>query len=173
MSDKLLVPLDQAHAILSSFEIDPNNRSYLRYRRDDGFRLNELEDVVAESELVLSMDWRGWLKDAIEEIIKHFAKMEVPLNADLDDDGNEGWLENANRRIHVKYVPVDDDDFDSVISSVNELFGGKAFYRKLRSCIGSDGWSYGLLPRADWQHLNAVAGDTIDAMFVVPRTPPG
>ena len=53
-----IVPLDAALEALSVFGIGPYNREYQRWRRDDGFRFVDLEDVLGESPFVLAVDWR-------------------------------------------------------------------------------------------------------------------
>lgn len=60
-----VVPLDAVHEVLSVFGIGPENREYQRWRRDDGFRLVDLEDVLGHSQFVLSVDWREALPDAL------------------------------------------------------------------------------------------------------------
>jgi hypothetical protein len=164
MSDweKTIIPLDDAHKILSAFGIGPSSREYHRWRRDDGFRHVDFEGVLNKSGAVLVVDWREWLQDAVDVILGQLDSLGIAAAADLDD---EGVVQIAGRSARIKFVPADDDDFGHVIAAVNRLIGQAARYRKFRSCEGSDGWSYGVLKNEDWQALEAAAGATVKLLF--------
>lgn len=148
-----LIALDDAHELLAAFGIGPDNREYQRWERDDGFRLDDLEDVLNKSSYVLSVDWRECLQDALETIQTQLASLGISVTLDLDEEGNHGYIEVNGTRAAVKYVPNDDDDFDNVIKSIDGLIADKAQYRIFRSCEGTDGWTYGVLSSDDWGSL--------------------
>lgn len=127
--------------------------------------MGRLEDVLNESPLVLTVDWREWLRDALEAIGSQLELLGIAVETDLDEEGSLGSVLVAGVREAVKYVPADEDDFDTVIQSLNRLIPGKARYRKFRSCEGSDGWSYGLLTDDDWKALEANAPNTVKLLF--------
>jgi hypothetical protein len=64
-----------------------------------------------------------------------------------------------------KYVSSEKDDFEQVIRSVNALIRGKGYYRKFRSCEGTDGWAYGLLTNDDWNALESGAKELVALLF--------
>ncbi len=164
--EKTIVPLDAAHEVLSTFGIGPYSKAYQRWRREDGFRLVDLEDVLGESQFLLRVDWREWLQDAVNTILGQLSAIGVSAIADLGEEGEHGHIEIEGKREHVKYVPNDDDDFDKVIRSINALISAKGQYRKLRSCEGSDGWKYGLLSNDDWKALESRAIELAQLLFV-------
>lgn len=160
-----IVPLNAAHEVLSVFGIGPYNREYQRWRRDDGFRLIDLEDVLGHSQFVLDVDWREALPDALSTILDQLRAFGISAASDVDDEGSEGRLEIDGQIKAVKYLPSDGDDFDCVIRTINSLIPTKARYRKFRSSEGSDGWMYGILSNEDWKALEANAGDLTGLLF--------
>lgn len=160
-----IVPLDAAHEVLSVFGIGPENREYQRWRRDDGFRLVDLEDVLGHSQFILSVDWREALPDALSTILDQLRALGISAVSDVDDQQDEGQLEIDGHVALVKFVPSDGDDFDGVIRTINSSISTMARYRKFRSSEGSDGWLYGLLSNEDWNALEANAGDLTGLLF--------
>jgi len=167
MSDleSTIISLDAAHKILSAFDIGPDNREYKRWRRDDGFRQVDLEDVLSNSPFVLNVDWRDSLEDVVETMTDQLRRLEIPSRADLNEEGNQGYFEAFGNRSNIKYV-TDDDDFNKVIASINELIASKARYRQFGSSVGTDGWSYGLLPNDEWTWLKSNAPKVVELLFL-------
>jgi hypothetical protein len=164
--EKTIIPLDDAHEILSVFGIGPSSREYQRWRRDNGFRHVDFEGVLGESRSILTVDWREWLQDAVDTITGQLDELGIDAAADLGEDGNEGVLHIAGKTARIKFMPADDDNFDRVIEAINRLIAETARYRKFRSCEGSDGWSYAVLKNEDWQALETAAGTTVRLLFV-------
>jgi hypothetical protein len=164
--EKTIIPLDDAHEILSVFGISPYSREYLRWRRDDGFRHVDFEGVLSESRSVLGVDWRLCLQDAVDAIVGQLEELGIEASADLGEDGNEGVIQIDGESERIKYVPADDDDFDRVIDAINRLITEKALYRRFRSCEGSDGWWYAVLKNEDWREIEGTAGATVRLLFV-------
>lgn len=168
MSDweKTIIPLDAADEILSSFGISPSSLGYRRWRRGDGFRQVDFENILAESRFVINVDWREWLQDAVDTIIRQLDDLEMEATVDLGEDGEEGEIQIGSRIGRIKYVPADNDDFDLVIKTINSLIAERAQYRKFRSCEGSDGWSYAVLRKENWQALDLARSATVKLLFV-------
>jgi hypothetical protein len=124
--EKTIIPLDDAHEVLSVFGISPSSREYQRWRRDDGFRHIDFEGVLGESRSVLTVDWRAWLRDAVDTIIGQLEALGIEVAADLGEDGNEGVIQIDGESARIKYVPADDDDFDRVLEAVNRLIAKTA-----------------------------------------------
>jgi hypothetical protein len=164
--EKTIIPLDDAHEVLSVFGIGPSSREYQRWRRDDGFRHVDFEGVLSESRSVLTVDWREWLGDAVDTIIGQLEELGIEASADLGADENEGLFQADEQSTRIKFAPADDDDFDRVIEAINRLIAKTARYRKFRSCEGSDGWSYAVLKNDDWRELETSAGATVELLFV-------
>lgn len=163
--EETIIPLDDAHEVLGTFGIGPYNSGYQRWRRDDGFRRVDLEDVLNESPLVLTVDWREWFQDALETIRSQLDSLGITVEPDLHEEGHQGHIAVDGAREAVKFVPADEDDFDTVIQSLNRLVKGKAQYRKFRSCEGSDGWRYGLLTNEEWKALESNAPNLLNLLF--------
>ncbi|MFN0195708.1 MAG: hypothetical protein ACKVT0_03125 [Planctomycetaceae bacterium] len=165
-----IITLDDAHEILSALGIGPSSRGYQRWRRDDGFRRVDLEDVLDESPCVLGVDWRDSLSDPVERIIDQLAEIGLAAIADLvGEDQNEGTITIGDQVAKIKYVTRDNDDFDDVIAAINRLMGSNACYRKFRSCEGADGWSYAVLKNEDWKALASAASSTVDLLWTDAR----
>ncbi len=164
--EKTIIPLDDAHEVLSAFGIGSSSREYQRWRRDDGFRHVDFEGVLSESSAVLNVDWRESLQDAVDVILGQLKELGLEATADLGEDGEEGILEIEGQALRIKFDPADDDDFDRVIEAVNRLVAKKARIRKFRSCEGSDSWTCAVLKNEDWQALDASAGAMVKLLFV-------
>jgi hypothetical protein len=160
-----IVPLDDAHEVLGTFGIGAYNKAYQRWRRDDGFRLGDLEDVLNESALVLTVDWRECLPYAVETVEAQLESLGIAMQSDMDEEGTRGSVEVDGRREALKYCPADEDDFDAVMLSINRLIEDKAHYRKFRSNEGTDGWQYGVLANADWTALESNAPNVTELLF--------
>jgi hypothetical protein len=163
--EKTVISLHDAHEILSAFGIGPQSHGYQRWRRDDGFRQVDLEDVLIESSNVLSIDWRGWLQEAVDTIVAQLANIEIAIEAALDEDRDRGTINIDGKTADVKFVPDEGDDFDDVIASINQLIAPKARYRKFRSSDGTDGWIYGLQSNENWRSIQSGAGHSADLLF--------
>jgi hypothetical protein len=147
------------------FGIDSSSREYQRWRRNDGFRHVDFEIVLGESRCVLTVDWQEWLQEAINTITGQLEALGLEVTTDLDEEGNEGVIQIDGQPAQIKFVPVDGDDFDLVIATINSLIAAKARYRRFRSCEGSDGWAYAILKNENWRALDATIGATIRMLF--------
>lgn len=163
--EQTIIPLDDAHEVLEVFGIGPSSRGYQRWKREDGFRQVDLEDVLNESSAVLSVDWREHLQDAVDVIVGQLETLGIDVSPDLGEEGEQGTLEVDGNSARIKFVPADGDDFDRVIEAVNQLASKTARYRKFRSCEGSDGWSYAVLKNDDWSSLESAASATVKLLF--------
>lgn len=164
--EKTIIPLDDAHEILSVFGIGSHFKPYQRWRRDDGFRHVDFEGVLGESPAVLIVDWREWLQDAIEVIQRQLHDLGIEATSALGDEGEAGEFRVNWLSAMIKFVSDDEDDFDEVIVAVNHLISQTACYRKFCSCEGSDGWSYAVLNNVDWQSIEEAAPSTVRLLFV-------
>ena len=160
-----IVPIDDAHEILHAFAIGPDSRGYQRWKREDGFRRVDLEDVLFESPRVFGADWREWLQDVVLDVVGKAQLIGIEVVAVLDEDGNSGVIRCDDREEDVVYVPANRDDFDDVASAIDTVLGSRAEVRKFKSCEGSDGWSYAMLRCQDWAHLETVASNSLESLF--------
>jgi hypothetical protein len=164
--EKTIVPLYDAHAALSAFGIGPSSKGYLRWRRPDGFCLVDLEVVLGESQYILRVDCREWMQDAMNTIQDQLTAIGVSATSDLGEEGEQGFIEIEGKQDAIKFVPNDDDDFDTVVQSINTLISTKGRYRKFRTSEGSDGWAYGLLSNGDWKELESNAPELVTLLFM-------
>ena len=162
-----VIPLDDAREVLGKFGIGPEGQAYQRWRRDDGFRRVDLESVLSKSVLVLAIDWRESLLDALENVATQLYSLGFSFDSDLDDDGNQGYVEIDGKRGDVKYDPSDNDDLDDVMRSINQLIKEKAQYRKFRSCEGTDSRWYGLLSNENWKSLESNLPGVLSLIWTV------
>ena len=171
MSDgeSMIIPLDEAHEILGTFGIGPYSRSYQRWRRDDGFRHADFEDVLNESDFVVIIDWREWLPDAMDVIVSQLHELGIEASVDLDEEGEQGLFAVNGNEVKIKYSINDADNFDQIIVSINRLIGKTAQYRKFRSSEGSDTWAYAILKNEDWRQLEQSVSGTVRLLFANVR----
>ena len=160
-----IIPLDDAHEIFHALGIGPESKEYQRWKRPDGFRLVDMDDVMGGSESVLGVDWRDGLDDIVDIILRQLNALGFEASADLGEEGEMGTLTIDGITLAVKHVRADHDDFNRIIAAINALIAGKARYRKYASCEGTDGWWYAVLPNDIWQHLRTTAGSTLDILF--------
>ena len=168
--ESTIVPLDDCHTLLASFDIGGDNREYQRWRRDDGFRWVDLEDVLNTSPFVLGIDWSEWLNDAVDTIAHQLSLIDVQLDVNLNDDGDRGTISVGESSTDIKFVPDDDYNFCAVVSAVNRLLGGRAVYRKFNSCEGSDGYWFGLQTAGQWHALYSTIPQTVKLIFTSDGT---
>ncbi len=65
-AETTIVPLHVADELLSAFGTGADHAEYQRWRRDGGFRLADLEDVLCKSRFILGIDWHDWMQDATD-----------------------------------------------------------------------------------------------------------
>ncbi len=155
------IPHNDAIAILETFDC-PN-----RDVADTGIALVDLEDRLSNAGADLVVDWRSSLQDVTPIITDTLDRLRIETSIDLfGDDLNEATIHVAGKTAGLKYVPRDEDDFDSVIVTINSMIQSTASFRKFRSCEGTDGWCYAALSNELWARLDSTAGDSVDSMFV-------
>src|SRR5437667_386021 len=96
-SEKKIIPLDDAHEILSAFGIGPSSREYQRWRREDGFRQVDFESILDESSKILIVDWRDLLQDAVVIMVRQLGEFGIEADASLNEEGNRGVIRAAGR----------------------------------------------------------------------------
>jgi hypothetical protein len=163
----MIIPLDEAHEILAAFGIGPQSRAYHRWRREDGFRRADFEDVLNESDFILNVDWRELLADAMDTVVSQLHELGIEASVDLEEEGERGVFGANGEEVKIKYSINEEDNFDHVITAIYPLIRQAAQYRKLRSSEGSDTWSYAILKHVDWQRLEKSAGGLLRLLFAV------
>jgi hypothetical protein len=164
-----IIPLDDADKILAAFGIGLHSRGYQRWRRDDGFRQQDLEDVLNESDFILNVDWRELLPDAMDMIVSQLDELGIEASIDLDEEGERGVFGANGEEVRIRYSLSDEDNFDQVIAAINPLIEPMARYRKLRSSEGSDTWSYAILKNVDCRQLEQSAAGSVGLIFAEVR----
>lgn len=173
MYDFEIVPLEEADTLFAAFGVGPGHREYERWRRAEGFRLDDLDDVLGESPRIIVVDWRSFLEEALEQIAPALETLGVELDYTVDDDGNHGVVRYGNRSVAAKYAPDDDDDdFDAVVRDLVALVDGRVEFRSLWSARGSDTYVYGVLAPEEWRRLRAAIPALLIRVFVPPGAPP-
>lgn len=155
--------------LLETFQVDLKHSEVQRYLTDGGIKSFDLEDLLNCGPLTLVFDWRDVLQGGIDDASKQLALFDVSLTGNWNSDGTKGAITVDGQTEQVKYVPDDNDDFDTVIVTVNRLMAGRCEYRKFNSCIGSDTWQYGLLSSQQWQELTESPGNVANVLFTIPK----
>ena len=167
-----LIPLNDAHLIMDVFKVNRENKSYQRWRRDDGLRHSDLIDVLEKTGKILFVDWRECLDDAVSQIQKQLLIYDVELLADLQESEPEGQISIDGCSESICFNPSRNDcDFDPVVASINKLAAGKVEYRRLRYCEGSDEYDYAFLSEKEWQTLEEALPELTDKLFAVAGSP--
>ncbi|MBI1248734.1 hypothetical protein GC197_12950 [bacterium] len=164
--DSTIISLDDSHEVLATFGIGPYSKGYQRWKRGDGFRWCDLEDVLSESPNVFGIDWRDCLEDALDPITDALESLGISLNIQLNDDGDAGEISLGKATEIIKFRSDEEDEFDDVIAAINRLIVRQARFRRFRSSEGSDGWWYGLLSVEDWSSLEVNAPQTVELLFL-------
>lgn len=113
--DRYRIPLETAHQILATFGITRPTRAYERWVKEDGFDLKDFDEVLFESPYIFVIDWRCYLHDELETIIRALARLDVQIRLDLDEEGESGFVVSPDgKRARVAYRPIDGPDFDHV-----------------------------------------------------------
>lgn len=160
--------------LLETFRVDLNDPEVQRYLTDDGINSFDLEELLSRGPLSLVFDWRDVLQDGIDDACQQLALFDISLTGSWNSDGTQGTITVEGQTEQVKYVPKDDDDFDTVIATINRLvanrlMAGRCEYRKFNSCIGSDTWQYALLSSQQWQELAESSGNIVDVLFTISQ----
>src|SRR5262245_16652775 len=113
-----IIPLNEAHQILRIFGIGPNSRGYQRWRREDGFRREDFDDVLNESDFILNVDWRELLADAMDSIVSQLDELGIEATAYWDEEDEIELLYSDGSEVTIKYSLNDEDNFDQVIALI-------------------------------------------------------
>jgi hypothetical protein len=160
--------LDVAHQVLATFGITEPTPEYERWVKPDGFAMEDLCLVLADSRFIIVVDWRGFLIDALELIARAVSELGSQLTVDVDEDaneGNEGWVSCEGRRAHVKYVPKDRDDFTDVTIAIQKLVPASIEFRESPDNADNDEWRFAVLLRTEWKELESLDRQLVDALF--------
>lgn len=145
-------------ALLKAFQLNADDY-------DELSSLSELEEVLYEEEKMLVIDWRESLADALEWTNETHEGLKLTLETEWDEDEVAGTVAYGSREVKVRFVPADEDDFNTVMRAINGLIAPKAAWRRFRSCDNTDSYSYALLPLARWNSLDKAAPKLISSMF--------
>jgi hypothetical protein len=164
------IPIDTAHKVLATFGITQPTRKYERWVKEDGFDLNDFNEVLFESPFVFIIDWRAWLQEELEAIAKTLALLNVRLEFELNEDGEAGYVRcRGSDRFPVSYRPNDSSDFDDVIRAVQAVVPENIGFRAGRENHGGDTWVYAVLPSNEWADLENLDRQVVDYFFVPLR----
>ncbi|EMI16124.1 hypothetical protein RMSM_06961 [Rhodopirellula maiorica SM1] len=101
---------------------------------NSGICVHDLEDVLHNAEVDLVVDWRSSLQDVTPIIATILEGLHIEASIDLfGEDLNEATMTVDDKNSDLKFVTRDDDDFDTVIATVNSLIRSTASFRKFRS----------------------------------------
>lgn len=134
------IPLEVAHQILATFGINSPTAAYERWVKKDGFDLQDFESVLYESPFVITLDWRAWLQEELETIADALSRLDLTLDRELNEDGEEGDVVCGERRARVVYRATDGSDFDDVIRAAQRVVGDRVQFRAAPTNDGSDTW---------------------------------
>jgi len=165
LPDTHRIPLDTAHAILATFGITRPTKAYERWVKAYGFDVRDFGDVLFESPFIFAIDWRAWLQEELETIKMTLSQLGVNLGIDLDEEGEDGFVECEGRRAPVRYRPNDESDLDDVLCAIQSVVPGSVQFRASPFNEGSDTSEYAVLPRDEWQDLERVAPDVLAHYF--------
>lgn len=151
------ITLDTAHRILPVFGITQPTDAYNRWVTANGFSLDDLRTVLADSRFVFLVDWRAVLVDELDQIAAALAEWHVKLDIDLPrkQDINQGWIACAGKRAFVKYATDDGDDFCGVIRSIQSIIPPTIEFRQGPDNDSSDTWEFAVLLAEEWSALEA------------------
>jgi hypothetical protein len=143
----MLVPLDTAHRILATFGITKPSREYERWLKDEGFDIDDFPSVLFKSEYVFVLDWRASLSDELEPIATALEKLGVSAQIHSSDEGDTASISIAERSLSLTYSP--NDEHTSWLADNGN----------------SDTDVYAVLPRDEWDDLDANAPEVMQSLF--------
>jgi len=164
-SDMSRIPLEIAHQILGTFGITRPTRAYQRWVKEDGFDLQDFDEVLFESTFIFTIDWRASLQEELDSIRDSLDKIDAKLEVNLDKEGESGYVSCAGRRAPIAYRPSDESDFDLVVRALQSVVPNNVEFRASPDNDGSDTMVFAVLPRDEWAELERIAPDVIRYFF--------
>lgn len=159
------IPLEIAHKFLATFGITKPTEAYERWLKNDGFELKDFDDVLFESELIYTVDWRACLVDELETICDSLAKLNVTLVFEMHEDGDAGIVKCEEKEADVSYRPNDGSDFDNVILGIQSVIPANIEFRAERHNGGGDTLIYAALPKDEWDDLENTDSTVLKHFF--------
>jgi hypothetical protein len=162
----MLVPLDTAHRILATFGITKPSREYERWLKDEGFDIDDFPSVLFKSEYVFVLDWRASLSDELEPIATALEKLGVSAQIHSSDEGDTASISIAERSLSLTYSPNDEHtSWLAVVRSVQSILPANIEFRESCDNGNSDTDVYAVLPRDEWDDLDANAPEVMQSLF--------
>lgn len=162
-----LLPVDVVNQLLPNFGITSPSSLYERRVRDNGFKFDDILELIEESPFVYTIDWRACLNDELEVISSSLSKLGVELSFELNEDGNCGrvWVDDMVSPI--SYSPdVDNGSFDSAMFVLQSVLPERFEIRASVYNGGNDSNCYAILPEDYWQEVDSLAGEVVNRFFV-------
>lgn len=161
-----IIPLDIAHQILPNFGITKPSSLYERRVRPNGFKADDLIEVLEEGPYIFSIDWRAWLGDELEHIASAISSLGVTLNYALDKSGSMGTISVGDSIHDVSYDPDrDEGNFDRIISAIAAVLPDNIEIRSSVYNGENDTNMYAILTEDYWAEVDRLAGDFVSAHF--------
>jgi hypothetical protein len=160
-----IIPLPTAHEILAAFGLSQNTKGYNRYARPEGFKLEDFREILSESPLIFSIDWRAILQEEIPRILHGLSQLGCDLTFQATDEVSGVLTAPDGRELGIDYIPTD-GDFDVVIGDLQQLVGPNIEFRESPENRGSDTWSYAILNRDHWLQLESIDQALVRYFFI-------
>lgn len=160
------IPIETANRFLATFGITKPTKEYERWRKEDGFDVDDFPSVLAGSPLIFIVDWRANIADELPRIVHGLVKLGVTLVNEVDEVSSTGFVGSGENKILVKYVPVDHDDFTDTIVAIQSVVPPQIEFRKSPYNGQSDTWDFAVLPRNEWAQLEALDSAVLQRLYV-------
>jgi hypothetical protein len=161
-----LISVEVVNQLLPQFGITKPSPLYDRRLRSDGFKLDDFLELLEESPFVISIDWRAWLKEELENISSALKVFDAELKFELNEEGEFGSVGAGELQADISYSPeTNEGNFDVAMSKIAYVLQKRFEVRA--SVYNNDGDTncYAILPKEYWQEIDSLAGSLMAELF--------
>ncbi len=156
-------PLDDCNALFDELEIPPRSAVYWRWHTDEGFRVVDIVDVLAESPRRIGLDWRGSPDEILAELIAQLTA--IGYGAAFQIHGSNYTLSIGNESAR---VPTDSGNMkfaESILNLVNGALSPTFLYVADKHYKNADSYTFTLFRTAGWNELQQNSPLLMNALF--------
>lgn len=165
MSTIPLVPIEMVNKILPNFGITSPSNLYERRVLKDGFKVQDLYELVEESPYVVNVDWRSGIDEELNCAATVLSRFGVELNVQFNESREDVILKVGKSTANVTFKNASGDRALMVSRALVSVLPQALELRMSKFNEGSDSWSYFILPTTHWTALEELANGFVQFYF--------